>query len=76
MPKSEDTIVIEPVTEIPTSASICHFDEIHGRLQEKLIEAHRQPQGTRRSFPVLYPAEEDRECDIVKFTEYYRIRRE
>lgn len=70
---TETTVRIEPIETVPASASVCHYDELAESLQVALAEA---------SGPIRTTATVDEEgarcvdqcrCDVVRFTEYYRV---
>jgi len=66
-------VIIEPVTDIPETASVCHFDEIEDSLQETIVSAQKPGQSTMTvDSPQATQIAECR-CDIIKFTEYYSI---
>lgn len=68
-------VALEPVSEIPETASVCHIDEIEDSLQEPLVMAEEQNQSTVTVAPIQAALIEECNCDIVKFTDYYRISR-
>jgi hypothetical protein len=66
-------VAFEPVSEIPESASVCHFDEIGDSLQEPLVFAEEQNQPTATIAPIQATLIDECDCDIIKFTNYYRM---
>lgn len=74
MTTTQTQVTIEPVTDIPETASVCHFDEIEDSLQETIVSA----QGPDQSIITVDPSQATRvaecSCDVIKFTEYYSVR--
>lgn len=68
-------IIIEPVTNIPETASVCHFDEIEDSLQETIVSAQNPDQSTITVDSPQATEITECGCDIIKFTEYYSISR-
>lgn len=68
-------LAFEPVSEIPETASVCHFDEIAESLQEPIVRAEGRNRSTVTVAPVHAALLDGCGCDIVKFTEYYRVSR-
>lgn len=66
-------IIIEPVTDIPETASVCHFDEIEDSLQETIVSAQKPGQSTMTVDSPQATQIVESECDIIKFTEYYSV---
>lgn len=62
-------IILEPVEDIPTDSRVCHYDEL--------------TEDAKDEFPVLTEAVDVsvdcsiaaglRECDLVKYTDYYDV---
>jgi hypothetical protein len=66
-------VIIEPVSEVPETASICHFDEIEDTLQETLISAQKPGRSTITVDSSRATQIAECRCDVIKFTEYYSI---
>lgn len=62
-------ITLEPVDDVPSESRICHYDELGEAAKERL------PALTEDSSAAVdgTVAEGFRDCDLVKFTEYYEI---
>lgn len=60
------------VDTVPDGARICHYDELGDEAKQYLSEAVRAGDENE-----IGPAAEREmaDCDLVKFTEYYRISR-
>lgn len=73
MRSTETAVRIEPVETVPASASVCHFDELAESLQVALARASG-PLGTTATVDDEGARCVDQcECDVVRFTEYYRV---
>lgn len=66
------TFRIEPADRVPDGARVCHYDELDGPAKERL-PALAGAAGSTTSDPAFESTVED--CDVVKFTDYYRIER-
>lgn len=66
-------IIIEPVTDIPETASVCHFDEIEDSLQETIVSAQNPGQSTMTVDSTQATQIAESGYDIIKFTEYYSV---
>lgn len=75
MATKSPTVSLEPVSEIPQSASVCHFDEIEDALQEAVVSVQNQEQSTVTVSPSRAQTIDECSCDIIKFTEYYQVNR-
>jgi hypothetical protein len=64
---------LEPVGEVPETASVCHFDELEGPLQEAVVSACLRGEGAEFEAHCESGQIDDCPCDIVKFTDYYRV---
>lgn len=66
------TFHIAPADEIPEGASVCHIDELDEPAKERLpaIAGGDCATTTDRAFESTAES-----CDVVKFTDYYRIER-
>ena len=63
------TITLEPVEDIPTDSRVCHYDELSEGTKEKipvLTESNDLPVDCSIAAGL-------RECDLVKYTDYYEI---
>lgn len=63
---------IAPAEDIPEGAQVCHYDELAAPAKERLPEVADQS-GTVTADPAFESTVES--CDLVKFTDYYRIER-
>ena len=66
------TFRIEPADRVPDGARVCHYDELDAPAKERLPN-HADPTGSTTSDPAFESTV--RSCDLVKFTDYYRIER-
>ena len=66
------TFRIAPTEDVPEGAEVCHYDELAAPAKERLPEV-ADPSGTVTADPVFESTAES--CDLVKFTDYYRIER-
>lgn len=66
------TVRIEPAEEVPTGACVCHYDELADAAKQRL-QAVAGASASTTSDRALEAAAED--CDLVKFTDYYRLER-
>jgi hypothetical protein len=73
MSANSTQVAFEPVSEIPESASVCHLDEIGDSLQESLVFAEEQNQPAVTIAPIQAALIDECDCDIIKFTNYYRM---
>lgn len=62
----------ERVGEIPPDANVCHYDQLDNPVKHRFAEAVESA-STGREENSSATALEDTDCDIVKFTEYYRL---
>ena len=61
------TIEIEPIDAVPEDAIVRHYDELDEEINDRLPELLDQTDSNGM-------AEFDNcDCEVVKFTEYYRI---
>jgi hypothetical protein len=69
-------VTLEPVTDVPETASVCHFGEIEDSLQEMIVSAQKpgQPTITVDTPPQSTLSAECR-CNVIKFTKYYSVNR-
>lgn len=63
---------IELAEEVPDDARVCHYDELDEPAKHRLPAVTGSTDSTT-SDPAFETAAEA--CDVVKFTEYYRIER-
>ena len=68
-------VTCEPIDEIPATASVCDFDEIRDPVGGTILAALGDGASTVNVRPAHAAAIEACRCDVVKFTDYYRIRR-
>lgn len=68
-------VVFEPISEVPETASVCHFDEIKDPIQDPLVLAADRNQSTVTVAPIKAALIDECDCEIVKFTDYYRMSR-
>lgn len=61
------TIEIEPIDAVPEHAVVRHYDELDEEIKDRLPQLldHTDSDGMA--------AFDDCDCEVVKFTEYYRI---
>ena len=66
------TYHITPSERVPDGARVCHFDELDEPAKERLpgLVGGAGATTTDRAFEATA-----RRCDVVKFTDYYRIER-
>lgn len=67
------TQVTDTVSEVPESASICHFDELEDWLQEAIVSMDKWDRSAATVDSFKAAQIHDCSCDIVKFTDYYRV---
>jgi len=75
MPAELAQVELEPVSHVSDAASVCHFDEVGEPLQETVVTAHERGRSTITVEPFRAALIEDCDCDVVKFTDYYRVSR-
>lgn len=63
---------IEPAEEIPDGASVCHYDELDESAKYRLPDVVGSGQTTTTD-PAFESTAET--CDLVKFTDFFRIER-
>jgi hypothetical protein len=68
-------ITLEPVTDVPETASVCHFDEIEDSLQEMIVSAQKPGQPTITVDTPQSTLSAECRCDVIKFTKYYSVNR-
>lgn len=66
---------VEPVEEVPETASVCDYDEVDAVLQRTISAARADERSTVTVGAFQAGIVEHCECDYVKFTDYYRVRR-
>lgn len=67
------TQVTEPVSEVPQSTSICHFDEIEDWLQKAVVSMDKWDRSPVTVDSLQAALVDECGCNIVKFTDYYRV---
>lgn len=70
---NETAVRIEPIETVPASASVCHFDEVAESLQDALAEASGSLQTTTTVDGEGAKCVDHCRCDVVRFTDYYRV---
>lgn len=76
MTTTSSALTVRPISTIPASASVCHFDEVDERVQSAVISASRShPSAVTVDEPVADRIA-DRDCDVIKFVKYYGIEQE
>lgn len=66
---------VEPVEQLPETASICHYDELEESVQLAIIAAQQQGRTTIDVETLPAALVDLCDCEIVKYTEYYRVNR-
>lgn len=62
-------LTLESVDEVPCDARVCHYDELAEPAKEEFPELTGDGAGTVERTV----ADGFRECDLVKFTDYYAV---
>ncbi|WP_226013502.1 hypothetical protein [Halomicrobium salinisoli] len=75
MPAEIAQVSVEPVTEVPETASVCHVDELAPPLGETVAAADGEDGSTVTVDPYRAALIDQCGCDVVKATEYYRVDR-
>lgn len=68
-------LAIEPVSDVPETAAVCHFDEVGLPLQEAVASANQRNESMVTVETPRAARDEDCVVDIIKFTDYYRVSR-
>lgn len=68
-------VTVKPVSEVPEMASVCHFDEVESPIQDSLVLAADQNRSTVTVDSVQAALIDECDCEIIKYTDYYRITR-
>ena len=63
---------IAPADEVPEGARVCHYDELDESAKQRL-PALAGTSAETTADPALASTAET--CDLVKFTDYYRVER-
>jgi hypothetical protein len=75
MPAKLAQLQFEPVEEISEMDSVCHFDEIDESLQATVADAEAGGRATVTVDPFQAALVDECGCDVVRFTDYYRLSR-
>jgi len=74
MPAKLTQVSVEPVGEVPETASVRHCDELPWRVREMVAQADSGG-STVTVDPYRAALVEECGCDVVKSTEYIRLER-
>lgn len=66
-------VTLEPVSDVPKTASVCHFDELEDPLQETIVSAQNLGKSTITVDTSQSTLIAECRCDVIKFTEYYSV---
>jgi len=74
MPAKLAQVSVEPVVEVPETASVRHCDELPDPVREAVAEVESEA-GTVTVGPYWAALVEECGCDVVKSTKYVRLER-